>query len=161
MGIFDRFKKEKKLTIAACTSGAVVKMEDIPDPAFSQGILGFACGIEPKYGKIFAPADGIVTQLSETLHAIGLETAEGIEILIHIGVDTIDMQGDGFSAMAEIGDTVKCGQMLITMELDKIRAAGHPTVVVTAVTNSDDFVGVTLTADETAEVGAPLIDVMR
>ena len=113
--------------------------------------------MEPSEGKVYAPIDSKVSQLTDTLHAIGLE-AGGMEILIHVGVDTVDMNGDGFSNTVKVGQTVKKGDLLLTMDLDKIRAAGHAATVIMAVTNSDDFASV-------AEVGSgsvqPGEDVLR
>ena len=124
--------------LGAPSAGTFVPMEQIPDEVFSQGIMGVCCGVEPSEGKVFAPVDGKISQLTDTLHALGME-ADGMEILIHVGVDTVEMGGDGFANTVELGQQVKKGDLLLTMDLGKIRAAGHPTTVIMAVTNSDDF----------------------
>jgi len=148
MGLFHIFKSKETpapvtfpATLGAASKGTYVPMAQIPDEMFSQGIMGMCCGVEPSEGKVYAPIDCKVSQLTDTLHAIGLE-AGGIEILIHVGVDTVDMNGDGFANSVKPGQTVKKGELLLTMDLEKIKAAGHPATVIMAVTNTDDFTSV-------------------
>lgn len=174
MGFFDFLKKKDApaspaakgtapanfpVTVAADAKGTVMAMEAVPDPIFSQGVLGFCCGIEPAEGKVYAPIDGKVTQVADTNHAAGFVGAGGIEVLIHIGADTVDMEGDGFASLIKVGDTVKKGQLVLTMDLDKIRAAGHPTAVITVVTNSDSYQAVDLVAAGEVEPGADLMKI--
>ena len=127
--------------MGAVAKGSAMVMADIPDPAFSQGFVGFCCGIEPEDGKVFAPVDGTISQVADTLHAVGIES-NGMELLIHCGVDTVDMKGQGFTMLVKEGQKVKKGDALLTMDLEVIKAAGHPTTIITAVTNSDDFASV-------------------
>ena len=164
MGLFDFLKGKDAapkapdaMTLAAPASGTFVPMDQIPDEVFSQGIMGVCCGVEPSEGRVYAPVDGQISQLTDTLHALGME-ADGVEILIHVGVDTVEMGGDGFSNAVAMGQSVKNGDLLLTMDLDKIRAAGQPTPVIMAVTNSDDFASV-----EPAASGAVTLssDVLR
>ncbi len=144
MGLFDRFREKKPAplafpaTLGAVTSGTFVPMNQIPDEVFSSGVLGTCCGVEPEEGRVVAPISGKVTQVADTLHAVGLK-AGGMELLIHVGVDTVDMEGRGFSVKVKVGQSVEKGQELLTMDLEQIRAAGHPTTTILAVTNSDDF----------------------
>lgn len=146
MGLLDVLKKRgntvEEVTfpamLGAVTKGTFITMGKIPDEVFSSGVLGPCCGIDPDEGKVYAPIDGKVSQLTDTLHAIGI-SAGGMEILIHVGVDTVDMNGDGFSNAVKLGQSVKKGDLLLTMDLKKIQNAGHPTTVITAVTNGDDF----------------------
>ena len=147
------------ITIAADAKGKVYKMDEVPDQVFSQGVLGLCCGIDPVEGKVFAPADGEVSQVADTLHAIGFTCPGGVEILIHVGIDTVDMNGAGFVPQVKVGDTVKAGQLVLTMDLEKIAAAGHPATVITVVTNSDDFANVDLVAQGNVEVGADLFKI--
>lgn len=125
-------------SLGSASAGTYVPMAQIPDEMFSQGIMGTCCGVEPSEGKVYAPIDCKVSQLTDTLHAIGLE-AGGIEILIHVGVDTVEMNGDGFSNSVKLGQNVKKGDLLLTMDLERIKAAGHPATVIMAVSNTDDF----------------------
>ena len=157
MGLFDMFKKKDAapsfpVVLAADAAGAFVKMEDIPDEVFAQGILGQGCGIDPSEGKVYAPCDGEITQAPDTLHAFGITTPGGVEVLIHVGVDTVEMKGDGFESK---------GQLLLTMDLDKIKAAGHPAVVITVVTNTDDFASVDVVASGNVNPGDDMIKVNK
>lgn len=127
--------------LGAVAKGTFVPMEDIPDPTFSQGVLGICCGIDPETGHVYSPMDGTISQLADTLHAVGIE-AKGVELLIHVGIDTVEMKGDGFKSNVKEGQTVKKGDLLLTMDLKKIKAAGHPTTIMVAVTNSDDLASV-------------------
>ena len=123
------------------TKGTVIAREDIPDDTFAAGILGDGVGIQPEEGVVVAPFDGTVTSVADSKHAIGLE-ANGMELLIHVGVDTVSMNGDGFTPFVQEGDTVKAGQKILEFDRSKIKAAGHPDVVVVLLTNSDDLEGV-------------------
>ena len=148
MSLFDKFKKKEAETvqwpvlIGAAVNGTVIPMEQIPDEVFSAGVLGPCIGIEPEDGKICAPADGKIIQLADTLHAVGLQLAGGVEVLIHVGIDTVEMNGDGFRSMVKEGATVKAGTQLLEMDIAKVQAAGHPAAVITIVTNADDFASV-------------------
>ena len=164
MGLFDFLKNKEApaevtfpAVLGATAKGDCLPMEKIPDPVFSTGVLGQCCGIDPTEGKVYAPIDGKIVQVADTLHAVGLEAA-GIEILIHVGVDTVDMNGDGFTSSLKVGQSVKKGDLLLTMDLDKIRAAGHPATVITVVTNSDDFASVEAVAQGAV---APGDDILR
>ena len=159
MGFFDMFKKKAEpapapvtwpFIVAADAKGTVVPMESIPDDVFA-----------PSEGKVYAPCDGTITQAPDTLHALGIQATSGVEILIHVGVDTVEMNGDGFAANVKMGDKITKGQLLLTMDLDKIKAAGHPAVVITVVTNTDDFAGVELVASGEVEPGADLLKVSK
>ena len=127
-------------------------MEEIPDEVFSTGVLGICCGIEPEEGKVYAPASGKISQLTDTLHAVGIE-ANGVEIQIHVGVDTAEMNGGGFANLVKLGDTVKRGDLLLTMDLQKIRDAGHAATVFMAVTNSDEFASAEAASSGTMQPG--------
>lgn len=143
-------------TLSAPSKGTFVAMEQIPDEVFSTGVLGTCCGIDPEEGKVYAPADGKISQLTDTLHAVGLD-AGGVQILIHVGVDTVEMNGVGFANTVKLGDTVKRGDLLLTMDLDKIRSAGHPTTVIMAVTNTDELNGVELIGEGAVQPGDDVV----
>lgn len=135
-------------------------MEQIPDEVFSAGVLGTCCGVEPEEGHVVAPISGKVTQVADTLHAVGLE-AGGMEILIHVGVDTVDMNGKGFSCKVKVGQSVEKGQELLTVDLKEIQAAGHPTTIIMAVTNSDDFSAIETTTSGKVDIGTPVLQISK
>lgn len=170
MGIFDFMKGKDSaerqetpvypLCLGAPSKGKFVPMEQIPDEVFSAGILGACCGIDPEEGKVFAPVSGKISQLADTVHAVGIEAA-GMELLIHVGVDTVEMNGKGFQAMVKQGQSVKKGDLLLTMDLDMIRKENHPETVIMAVTNTDDFSAVESVADGHVEAGDDVLRVSR
>ncbi len=168
MGLFDKLMKGKEqkasitfpATLCATAKGTFVPMNEIPDPVFSQGVLGVCCGIEPMEGKIYSPIDGKISQTTDTGHAIGVE-AGGMDILIHVGIDTVGMNGKGFAYKVKLNQMVKRGDLLLTMDLDAIREDGHPTTVITAITNSDDFASVEAIASGTVQPGDSIIRVAK
>lgn len=143
-------------TLGSVAKETFVPMESLPDQTFSQGVLGTCCGVTPEEGKVYSPMDGTISQLADTLHAVGIE-AEGVELLIHVGVDTVEMKGDGFKSHVSEGQAVKKGDLLLTMDLKKIEAAGHPTTIMVAVTNSDDLTSVEAAASGAVQPGDQLM----
>ena len=125
--------------IYAPVQGNVVKRESIPDETFASGVLGDGVGIEPETEEVVAPFDGEISSVAETHHAIGVTGPGGMELLIHVGVDTVKMNGDGFTVLVSEGDKVKAGQKLMTFDISKIKAAGYSTTVAVLLTNSDDY----------------------
>ena len=100
-------------------------------------------------------------QAPDSGHALGIQGIGDVEVLIHVGVDTVEMKGDGFSPKVKVGDKIKKGDLLLEMDLTKIAAAGHPAVVITVITNTDDFAGVEVVASGTVEPGADLIKISK
>lgn len=126
--------------VTAPLSGRVIPMEEIPDQVFSQGILGEGVGIEPAGNVVVAPADATVCSVIEdSRHAVGLTLDNGAELLIHVGIDTVSMNGDGFQLHVKEGDRVHLGDKLITFDPEKIKAAGHPTTTAFLVTDPGDL----------------------
>ena len=123
-------------------TGRVIPYTEIADPTFATGTLGQGVGIEPEDGTVYAPYDGEVTSVADSKHAVGVTGPGGMEVLIHVGVDTVEMKGDGFEVLVRDGDRVRKGQKLMTFDRDKIKAAGHPETVAVLLTNSDDYDGV-------------------
>lgn len=168
MGLFDKFLKKEEaeeitfpLALGAAAGGTIVTMENIPDEVFSTGVLGTCCGINPSEGKVFAPISGKVVQLADTLHAVGIKGDGGAEVLVHVGVDTVEMNGDGFSGKVKEGDWVKKGQLLLTMDLERIYAANHAATVITIVTNATDFTSVERVASGNVESGDDILKITK
>ena len=125
-------------TVLQPVPGQVIPMEQIPDETFAGGILGEGVGVVPSEGVVFAPFDGVVSSVFDTKHAITLE-ANGMELLIHVGINTVSMNGDGFEAFVSDGDTVKAGQKLLAFDINKIKAAGFSEVTAVLLTNAEDL----------------------
>ena len=125
--------------VLAPVNGKIIPAKDIPDPVFAQETMGPSVGIEPSDGIVYAPFDGTVMMVFPTNHAIGLKADNGTELLIHVGVDTVAMEGDGFEAFVKQDDKVKAGDKLLRFDRDKIRAADHPDTVIVAITNGFDY----------------------
>ena len=125
--------------MGAPVAGEAVPSEQIPDETFATGVLGRGAGIQPAEETIVAPFDGEISSVTDTHHAVGITSADGMELLIHVGVDTVDMKGDGFACFVQEGQKVKAGDKLLTFDRKKIAAAGHPDMVAVLLTNADDF----------------------
>ena len=119
--------------------GTIVPRNEIPDDTFAAGILGDGVGIAPEEGVVVAPFDGEISSVTDTKHAIGITGPADMEVLIHVGVDTVNMKGDGFELLVEEGQKVKAGQKLMTFDIAKIKAAGYSPVAAVLLTNSDDY----------------------
>ena len=144
-------------SVTAPLSGRVIPLEEIPDQVFSQGILGEGVGIEPTGNVVVAPADATVCSVMEdSRHAVGLTLDNGAELLIHVGIDTVSMNGDGFQLHVKEGDRVHLGDKLITFDPEKIKAAGHPTTTAFLVTDPGDLVP-TFETNVDAQVGRTVV----
>ena len=117
MGFLDGVFKKKDLEIGSPAKGKCVSIKTVPDPTFSEEILGKGVAVETSEGKYYAPADGKISTLFATKHAVGVTTAEGAEILIHVGLDTVNLKGEHFTAHVEEGAAVKKGQRLALLHL--------------------------------------------
>ena len=127
------------IAVAAPVSGTVVPLSEVPDPTFAQGILGPGIAIEPAEGRIVAPADGTVDVMFETGHAVSLTTADGAELLIHVGIDTVQLEGRHYKACCKAGDQVSKGDTLIEFDPAAIKAEGYQIVTPILVCNPDAF----------------------
>lgn len=125
--------------VYAPIAGNAIPSAEIPDATFAAGVLGQGVGIQPSEGIVVAPFDGEISSVTDTHHAVGISSSDGMEVLIHVGVDTVAMNGDGFQCFVQEGQKVKAGEPLIAFDRAKIAAAKHPDVVVVLVTNSDDY----------------------
>ncbi|WP_429363783.1 phosphoenolpyruvate--protein phosphotransferase [Paraburkholderia sp. MM5496-R1] len=130
---------ENHIVLLAPLTGPVVPLAKVPDPVFSGGMFGDGIGVDPLEGRLVAPCDGVVTHLARTGHAVTLESAEGAQILLHIGIDTVGLNGKGFAPMVEQGAQVRAGDVLIEFDLDQIALNAPSLVSVIAIANSDAF----------------------
>ena len=140
-GLFG--KKEKNNKLYAPLKGEAVLLENIEDPMFAQKILGDGIAIEPSEGKVYSPADGTVSMIADTRHAIGINTADGLELLIHIGMDTVALNGEGYTPKVEAGASVKKGDLLMEFDMDFITGKGYSCVTPVIITNMDDIKSLT------------------
>lgn len=154
-------KMVKQLEIASPIKGTVLKLEKMKDDAFASGVLGKGAAIIPEEGNVYAPADGVITALFPTLHAIGMQADNGLELLIHIGLDTVQLNGEGFRAMVKQGDRVKKGQLLVTFDKEFIESKGFCLETPVLVTNSDDFLEVIETKQTEVSPGDCFITVLQ
>ncbi|CAM5539496.1 PTS system beta-glucoside-specific EIIBCA component [Streptomyces avidinii] len=149
------------LTLAAPVAGRVLGLDEVADPVFASRALGEGVGIEPADGHIVSPVDGELVAVVDTGHAFGIRTADGIEVLIHVGIDTVQMNGQGFDVRVASGQTVRAGDLLVEVDLDAVRAAQHPTVTLMTVTNTADLASVEPHTGRDVAAGAPVVTVRR
>ena len=148
----------KDTVLSACLNGTVVPLADVKDEAFASGALGDGIAIEPTDGELVAPADGEISSTFETHHAVGMTTADGAELLMHIGIDTVKLGGRHFTYLVNEGDKVKKGQPLIRFELEAIKAEGYPVTTPLIVCNTDDYAAVAAKASGTVKQGDALLE---
>ncbi|MCC8097176.1 MAG: PTS glucose transporter subunit IIA [Eubacterium sp.] len=172
MGIFDRFKKGSQSPVQSETqaltdpkavylpmSGKVIDLKEVGDGVFSEGMLGRGAAVEPSDEKVYAPFDGEVTMVYDTKHALGLMSKGGVELLIHIGLDTVNLEGKCFNIKVKNGQKIKTGDLLATADLKGIKNAGYRTVTPVIVTNSDDYEQIESVCNGSAEAGAKLLNI--
>ena len=148
----------KDTVLSACLNGTVVPLAEVKDEAFASGALGDGIAIEPIDGELVAPADGEISSTFETHHAVGMTTADGAELLMHIGIDTVKLGGKHFTYLVNEGDKVKKGQPLIRFELEAIKAEGYPVTTPLIVCNTDDYATVAAKASGTVKQGDALLE---
>lgn len=135
-------------------TGQIIPLSEVKDEVFSSGAMGKGVAIEPTDGVLYAPADGEVALVFPTGHAVGLNTTDGAEILMHIGMDTVELEGKGFETLVQKGETVKAGQPLVKFDIEAIKAAGYPVTTPMVVTNSKNYHDVKLAFPAATEVNA-------
>ena len=129
------FKKEK--TIASVVDGDIISITNVPDQVFSQKILGDGFAVIPTSGNIVSPVCGTVSDVSDTLHAYCITSDDGLEILVHIGIDTVELKGNGFTAFVKKGDRLEKGSPIAKADLDTISSSGYNTTVMVVITNTN------------------------
>ena len=143
MGLFDKlFGKKEEINgnhIYAPMEGQAVAISEVPDPTFAEGMMGNGIAIQPTSGKVCSPVNGTVDMMFETGHAVSLVSDTGIEILIHVGLETVGLNGAPFQIKVQNGQKVKKGDVLMIADLDAIKAAGLNTITPVLVCNTDDY----------------------
>ncbi len=157
----DSGKLVKRLEIASPIRGKVIKQADMKDEAFGSGALGKGVAVQPAEGKVYAPADGVISAFFPTLHAIGITTDSGAELLIHVGLDTVQLNGEGYQAAVSEGDRVKKGQLLLEFDIGLIESWGFSTETPVLVTNADDYLDVVETSAEFVSQGEELLKILN
>ena len=131
--------KDKSIEIQAPIEGTVCVITEVNDPVFQQKIVGDGVAILPCKGRVVAPADGVVSLLFETKHAISLQLVKGVELLIHVGLDTVKLQGEFFKAYVGTGDPIQAGDLLLEFDIEKIKAAGYDLITPVVICNTADY----------------------
>ncbi|KGX93792.1 PTS glucose transporter subunit IIA [Pontibacillus halophilus JSM 076056 = DSM 19796] len=135
--LFGKKEQNNEELLVAPLTGKILDLEEVPDPVFSQKMMGEGLAIEPTSGEVVSPVKGEIVQLFPTKHAIGIKTDSGLEILVHIGLETVSMNGEGFEGHVEVGNKVKPGDKLITFDLDLVKEKAKSIVTPIIITNSD------------------------
>lgn len=149
----------KAIILYSHMNGTAVKLEDIEDEVFSQKILGEGAAVEPSEGKLYAPCDGKIDSVFDTKHAVNMVSSEGVEILLHIGIDTVKLGGQYFEAHVSDGQEVKKGDLLISFDMDKIKAAGYKVTTPIIIGNTDDYASVEPVAQNSVSAGDMILKI--
>lgn len=149
----------KAITLYSHMNGTAVKLEDVEDEVFSQKILGEGAAVEPSEGKLYAPCDGKIDSVFDTKHAVNMVSSEGVEILLHIGIDTVKLGGQYFEAHVSDGQEVKKGDLLISFDMDKIKAAGYKVTTPIIIGNTDDYASVEPVAQNSVSAGDMILKI--
>lgn len=149
------------MSVNAPLSGTVVPLEKVQDEVFSTGAMGKGIAIDPEKGEVYAPCDGEIITFFPTGHAIGIRADQGAELLIHVGMDTVELNGEGFFPQAKEGDRVKKGQLLLRFDMDLIKSKGKPVITPVIVTNTDDYADVVPEADGKVDRNTKLLTLIK
>lgn len=149
----------KTITLYSHMNGTAVKLEDVEDEVFSQKILGEGAAVEPSEGKLYAPCDGKIDSVFDTKHAVNMVSDDGVEILLHIGIDTVKLGGQYFEAHVSDGQEVKKGDLLISFDMDKIKAAGYKVTTPLIIGNTDDYASVEPVAQNSVSAGDMILKI--
>lgn len=132
------FSRDKKYAMLAQQTGRAIVISEVPDPVFSNKVLGDGIAIIPISNEVYSPVCGLVAQIAHTFHAIGIESDDGLEILVHLGIDTVKLNGEGFTCYVEAGQHVSAGDILMDMDLEFIKSQGYNVISPCIVTNMDE-----------------------
>ena len=148
-------------TVGAPVAGHVVSLDDAGDPVFASRALGEGVGIQPTDSTVVAPVSGVLQTVAETGHAFGLKTDDGIEVLVHVGIDTVKMNGEGFHVAVSANQRVNAGDTLVTVDFDKVKEAGYSTTTLMTVLNTAALAGVTPKTGVDVQAGQEVLDIQR
>lgn len=146
-------QSKKGEILLAPVTGRLIRIEQVPDPTFAEKMLGDGVAIEPAKGEVVSPVDGEIISLFPTKHAVGIKANQGLEILIHIGLETVDMKGEGFETFVQVGDQVSAGQKLIQFSLELIQQKAASTITPVVLTNTDKINKLQITASGDIQAG--------
>lgn len=153
--MFSFMKKEKILSSVA--GGRIVTLAKVPDEVFSQKLLGDGFAVIPTNGNIYSPADGTITDVTDTLHAYCITTSDGLEILVHIGIDTVELKGECFTALVKQGDPIRRGEAIAYADIDGIREKGYNPATMVVVTNTHKMKEYRVVESNSQSAGAPAL----
>ena len=157
MGLFDKLFQGNKIEIASPVNGEIVPISQVPDETFSQEMVGKGVAIIPSDGKFYAPADGEIVAFFPTGHAFCLNSAEGAEILVHIGIDTVKLKGQFFTIHAAQGTSVKKGDLIVEVDIEGVKNAGYNIITPVVVSNFAKFSDVEKKSGAVAAGGAAIV----
>lgn len=161
MGFLDGLFKKGGISLGAPMKGTCVSIKEVSDPTFGEEILGKGVAIKPTCGDVYAPADGVIGMIFPTGHAVSITMEEGPEILIHIGLDTVSLNGEHFEVVAKEGQEVKKGDLLIKADIDKIKEAGFDVITPIVICNTTDFASVEGLVDKEVEPGDEVLKIKK
>ncbi len=147
--------------LKAVADGTAILVSEVPDEVFASKALGDGVAVIVTDGRVYAPADGKVSMIAETLHAFGITTADGLELLVHIGINTVELQGEGFTPKVKEGDDVKAGQLLCEVDMELMKEKGYPTHTPILLTNGDECADVKLLPNKAAKAGETTVITYR
>ena len=161
MGFFKKLFGTRMDEIAAPVAGQAVPITDVPDPTFSEEILGKGIAVIPTEGKVYAPCDATVDMMFETGHAVSLVASFGAEILIHVGLETVNLKGKHYTVHAATGDKVTKGQLLIEFDLEALKAEGYNPITPVVVCNSGDYSTIQTHVGKTVKAGDLVMELAK
>lgn len=160
--MFNLFKKNSdvsaasEIEILSPMSGKIIDITEVPDPVFSQKMVGDGFAVEPTSGEVLAPVSGTLVQLFPTKHAFGILTQSGLEVLVHVGIDTVDLKGKGFEALAEVGSVVTAGTPILKVDLAVLSENGKSTTTPVVITNMAEVKSLSCVAKDSTQTAAHL-----
>ncbi|MBR2019723.1 MAG: PTS glucose transporter subunit IIA [Clostridia bacterium] len=128
---------KKENTLVAVANGRSLPLSEVPDEAFATGLLGIGFAVEPADGTVYSPVTGRIESIADSLHAYTLLSDDGLDVLVHIGIDTVELKGEGFLSMVAVGDRVKVGDVIARVDLNRLRGGNYPSFIPVLITNPE------------------------